>query len=337
MAGGSDPVGHYGRAEAARTLRSNNNNMVNASIVDTWNPLLNKSIQEWQDIGRWQSDRVAQSPYGGLAGRRPGYGRFLDQQGTGPNVRMGGGTNWSASGGFNGNSATNPAQEIGRLKSAMDTGSNLLSGAGAAFSQAGALNRRIKSAQNTAANLPTLPSPTRMNSGAPSNTVRGVRGNTPAGPRPMMQSPTRGGLVNLNNKQDIDAVANWTDEQVSSAPGYGGAFLRNMRDTARQSQLENNLKRGGGPYTATQRASDEKQRRDEWNKQQQRKKPQTQGVNPPPTTAGTMQVPPVPNTNDPQSNKPKKNPPVGRGPLFDKNKKYSNWENAVTNGNISFS
>jgi hypothetical protein len=51
----------------------------------------------------------------------------------------------------------------------------------------------------------------------------------------------------MNNKQDINAVANWTDEQVSSAPGYGGAFLRDMRNKAQQSQLQNAIRNGGSP------------------------------------------------------------------------------------------
>ena len=295
--------------------------------------------RRWE-VNRWYSGDDGSQVGGRFSSRDPSYSAMLSEGVTGPNVRRGGGTSWSASRDFGGGSATNPAKEIGRLQSAMATTSGLLAGAGSAFSQAGALGRRIRQAQKMAGdldNLPTLPSPTRMNSGNPSNTVRGVRGNTPAGPRPMMQSPTRGGLVNMNNKQDINAVANWTDEQVSSAPGYGGAFLRDMRNKAQQSQLENTIKRGGVPYTAPQRVADQKQLRDEWNKQQQSKKQQAQGVNPSPTMSGALQVPPVPNTNDPQSNKPQSKPPTGGGRFRDKNKRYSTWENAVSNDDISFS
>lgn len=322
------PVGHYGRAQASRNLRSNNNNWAKDRLDTVYNPGLDYSISHWRDIDRWNSDNVRQSPYGAIQSGRSGYADMLSDGVTGPRVSRAQGMSWSASTNFGRGSATTPAQEIGRLQSAMGTAGNILGGVGGLLGQVGAYRRNL--ARVNSIKAPQLPSPGSMQgvaspSGSGNRNARGAASTTPPGPRPMMQSPTRGGLVNMNNKQDINAVANWKDDQVSSAPGYGGAFLRNMRNTAQQSQLENAIRNGGSP--------------------QDLPAPGGFVVGPKPGNTNNpsnspeigISFPPKIDTNDTPRSRKSSRDPVGRGRFRDKNKKYSTWENAVTNDNISFS
>lgn len=234
------PVGHYGRAQASRNLRSNNNNWAQDRLDTVYNPNLDYSISHWRDIDRWTSDNVRQSPYGTIQSGRSGYADMLSEGVTGPRVKRAQGMNWSAGTNFGRGSATTPQAEIGRLDSALRTAGNLVGGVGGLLGQVGAYRRNL--ARVNSIKAPQLPPPGSMQgpaapSGRGSRNARGAASTTPPG----------------------------------TTPQIGISF------------------------------------------------------------------PPKIDTNDTPKSRKGSRDPVGRGRLRDKNNKYSNWKNAVTNDSISFS